>query len=117
MRILIPFLMLASAGASGAINLTWDPVPAATGYYVYCEPQPLSGGPYTPGQSVITEFADVEAQIPALETRECWVTAYDATSESADSNHLVITNPGPFQVIETLSPPGNMSWEIQRVVE
>jgi hypothetical protein len=107
-------LSLAAGAAVGAINVTWDTVPGASGYRLYCEPAPLSGGPYTADFEVPAPPVDIESAAPAGVPTECWVTAYDATQESADSNHLRLTNPGPFQVIEMLTPPAQIDFSIIR---
>jgi len=107
-------LSLVAGAAAGAVNVTWDEVPAAEGYRVYCEPTPLSGGPYTADFDVVAPPVDIESATPVGVQHECWVTAYDMTGESADSNHIRLTNPGPFQVIEMLTPPGQIEFSIIR---
>ena len=114
MKALFVSLLLVSLSASGEILFTWDPVTGADGYRFYCEPTPLAGGPYTPDNSTAETTFDAEPFLPVGEQQECWVTAYDATTESADSNHYVLTNPGPFQVIQTLTPPASVSFTIQQ---
>jgi len=113
----IPILfLLVSLSASGEILFTWDPVTEAEGYRFYCEPTPLAGGTYTPDGTVVAPEVtfDAEPFLPVGEQQECWVTAYNTETESADSNHYVLTNPGPFSVIQTLTPPGNISFTIQQ---
>ena len=116
MKAIPTVLLLVSLSASGEILFTWDPVTGADGYYFYCEPTPLAGGPYTPDETIVAPEVtfDAEPFLPVNVQHECWVTAYDAATESADSNHYVLTNPGPFQVIQTLTPPGNISFTIQQ---
>ena len=109
-------LLLVSLNVSGEILFTWDPVTTADGYRFYCEPTPLAGGPYTPDGSIaVPEVTfDAEPFLPVGEQQECWVTAYNTETESFDSNHYVLINPGPFSVIQTLTPPGNISFTIQQ---
>ena len=116
MKVLPALLLFVSLGASGEIVFTWDAVTGADGYRFYCEPTPLAGGPYTPDGTIVAPEVtfDAEPFLPVGEEQECWVTAYNATTESADSNHYVLTNPGPFQVIQTLTPPGSISFTIQQ---
>lgn len=109
-------LMMTAIPAVAEINVTWDTVPAADGYKMYCEPTPVGAGPYTADFTVPAPPVDIEAAALVGVQTECWVTAYNADSESADSNHLRLTNPGPFQVIETLTPPGSVSFEIIRTL-
>ena len=107
-------LLFASTVAIGEINVTWDTVPGATGYRLYCEPTPLPVGPYTPDFEVPLPPVDIESAAPVGTPVECWVTAYNTETESADSNHIVLTNPGPFQVIEMLTPPAQIDFSIIR---
>jgi hypothetical protein len=111
---IVPALLFASAAAFGEIPVTWDEVLGATGYRIYCETRPLSGGPYTPDFDVPLPPVDIESAAPVGVQTECWVTAYDATQESAESNHIVFTNPGPLQVIEMLTPPAQIDFSIIR---
>ena len=114
MKMLPAVLLLVSLGAYGEIVFTWDPVTGADGYRFYCEPTPLAGSPYTPDGSTAETTFDAEPFLPVGEQQECWVTAYNAETESSDSNHYVLTNPGPFQVIRTLTPPASVSFTIQQ---
>jgi hypothetical protein len=107
-------LVLLAAPAMAAINVTWDIVEAATGYKVYCEATPIGAGPYVADFTVQAPPVDIEAAAPVNVQTECWITAYAAAAESADSNHIVFTNPGPFQVIQMLTPPSTVNFQIIR---
>lgn len=112
-------VLLAAANAHADILFTWDPVEAADGYRFYCAPTPVGPGPFAPlGEvSAPTVTFDATAGLPVAVQSECWVTAFNTDSESADSNHVSLTNPGPFVVTYTLTPPAQVTVQITRTVE
>lgn len=110
------FLLFASVAAVADVTFLWDAVTGAEIYPFFCEDTPLDGGPYTPlATPTQTQITVTDAQLGIGVEKECWVRAAlaDGSRESADSNHIVFANPGPYQRIQILSPPNTITVDIQ----
>lgn len=107
-----PFLtavvLALSTNALGAPTLIWDKVPGATGYKVYCTPTPVTTRP-TPVDNGAALTADLAACVQEDTQMEVWVTAYNATTESGDSDHLQFTYGGPPQTIVLPTVPKSLT--------
>ena len=100
-------LALSAPIASAAWQVTWDAVPGATTYPIYCEPAPIGTGPFAPIGAPAAPPFNVSDATPMVENTqyECWVRAAADGVESSDSNHLIVTEPGPVQTITLPAAP------------
>ena len=115
---MVSVIMAASFGTAMADGIaTWGFVQGAEKYPFFCIPVPIGAGPFTPIAEPTTETLVItDAQLPIGVEHECWVRAAkaDGSEESPDSNHVMVTNPGPYQVIYTLTAPGGITIQLQQ---
>lgn len=106
------FLAIAPAAYSGW-QVTWNTVDGATSYPIYCEATPTGTGPFTAIGAPVAPPFDVSAAKPMVANTqyECWVRAAASGVESSDSNHLVVTEPGPVQTITLPGAPTTIQLE------
>ena len=107
-------LLSSSLAVMAAPTAFWTGDAGAVSYKVFCEPAPLSGGPYTPVYigtgSAATEGLrqlDLEELIPVGQDRECWVLSVDPYGQDGgESLHVNLQWPEP------LAPPAQfyLTW-------
>ena len=89
----VNIIVTGTDAANYSFSLSWDPVPGATGYYIYQIP----GGSYTRKVRCLATTPD-PITVPSAEIKkitlntEYWyvVTAYNVNGESLPSNHVVV---------------------------
>ena len=94
-------------------SLQWKASTGAEGYKVYCGPTPIGEQPAP--VAVIDTTHDLAGVVTIGTEYECWVRATTTATvngkpipDSAESNHVVFTAPGPVQVITYPTAPSSI---------
>lgn len=111
MKYIILLILFVSSSIYAAPILEWDGVSGAEGYNVYCGETPV--GVVVPIDAGIPTSYDLVGSVSTGVQYECWVTAYTAVAESAESNHIQLTPPNPVSTFVIPGQPVNVRilWE------